>query len=105
MSRSFVTNLPHYLNESGVIASSLPKSTRHLVENLSHLVAWVTAQPSAVVRPKFSCWRNIKRKSCGGAIDASIELESFDIVWHCLGCGDHGVISHWQNSVWDGGHR
>jgi hypothetical protein len=106
MSRSFITSMNHFLDEKGSIPQSLPKRARRFAENLGAIVVCVTAQP----RPgsgtmMVPCWNKINRKQCSGMIDACIDLGSFNIFWHCLECGDHGSISGWKNTLWDGKHR
>ena len=103
MSRSFITNMSHFLDEKGNIPQSLPKRAKQFAENLGAIVACVTAQRS--LGTMLACWNKINRKKCSGIIDAGIELGSFNIFWHCLECGDHGSISGWENTFWDGTYR
>lgn len=105
MSRSFISNLKTILDEHGAIIPSLPKQVRQLTEHLLPLVANVTEAPGIHVKETIVCWNKIGRKRCSGKIAAGIELHNLDILWHCLACGHHGSISHWQNTIWDGLHR
>lgn len=104
MSRSFVTNMTHFLDEKGAIAESMPKQAKRLAESFGQIVAYVTEAPRAIPKTAVLCWNKINRKSCSGTIDAEIDIGSFDIIWHCIACGNHGSISHWQQSFWDGNY-
>lgn len=57
MSRSFVTNIQHFIHEKGAIPESMPRQARKLIENLGSIVACVTIQ---VLYLKQSCLVGIK---------------------------------------------
>ena len=105
MSRSFVTNMMHFLDEKGAIAQSLPKNAKRRAENFGLIVAWVTNPVQLSAKPAVSCWNKINRKPCSGKIDAGIDVGNFDILWHCPVCGEHGSINYWQQSCWDVNYR
>ena len=107
MSRSFKSHLKHFINEQGLVSESLSNPVRKFVKNLGLIVSGVTSPPppQPETTTNLMCWRVVQRKACVGKIDASIELGSFYIIWHCLKCGDHGSISGWQDTFWDKGHR
>jgi len=105
MSRVFISNMKDFMSESGAIAQSSPKRVQRLAVHLGKIVEYVTAQPELNHQKIVSCWNKINKKRCSGKIDASIDLSSFDVLWHCLHCGDHGSIKHWEHTVWDGKHR
>ena len=101
MSRSFVTDMQHLIDPTGAILESIPKKAKGLAGHLGEIIHYVTQKSDE--RPKIGvpCWSKIKRKSCSGKIDAAIDLGSSKILWHCLKCGDHGSINHWQETVWN----
>lgn len=105
MSQTFVTNLTHFLDEKGSIPDSLPRPARKLADNFTHIIANVTTEPRLNIRPNLACWGKLGKKKCHGSIDASIDLDTFNICWHCSACGDNGSISQWEGSFWDCGYR
>jgi hypothetical protein len=105
MSRSFVTNMKYLLDKEGRIRESIPAPAKKLTEALGSIITFVTTRPADSATPFTPCWSTINRKRCKGRVDASIDLNFFDIVWHCLECGNHGSISQWQKTSWDRGHR
>lgn len=105
MSRTFISNMAHFLNDEGTIPELLPKRARAFAERLGAIVSSVTSQHENTSGATISCWNRINKKRCDGNIAAGIELGSFNILWHCLRCGDNGSINHWQNTFWDYGFR
>lgn len=105
MSRSFVTDIQHFIDEKGAILESMPRQAKQFIENLGNIVASVTGEPSALPKTVVSCWNKINGKHCSGKIDAGIDLGSLNILWHCLKCGDNGSISNWEHTFWDGNYR
>ena len=105
MSRAYVTNLAHFLDEKGALPLSLPKKARKLIENMGIIISSVTSKPDSPLKIKLTCWSTLYKKRCIGKIDASIDARSFGIFWHCLECGNHGSISNWKNTFLDHGHR
>jgi hypothetical protein len=105
MTRSFATNLTHLFNEHGVSPACLPKQAIKLAEKLGRIVSNATIDPKLAPRFNVMCWGGTYENRCKGIINASIDLESLDIIWHCPACGDGGTITHWKNSFWDLGNR
>lgn len=94
-----------FIDEKGTILESISKRSKRFAQRLGTIVAYVTEQPKPYPKKAVSCWNKINRKQCSGKIDAGIELGNFDILWHCLECGDHGSINHWEHTIWDGNYR
>ena len=105
MSRSFFTNIKEYTERKAANPDLISKQTQRLIDRLGTIITSVTEQPTTLPKTIISCWNKINRKPCSGKIDASIELSNFDMLWHCLECGDHGTIKHWEHSIWDGKYR
>ena len=101
MSRSFVTDMQHFIDEKGAIPESMPRQARQFIENLGNIVACITERLGAPSKTAVSCWNKINGKYCTGKIDAGIECGSFSILWHCLKCGDNGIINNWEHTFWD----
>ncbi|CDZ77248.1 hypothetical protein BN59_01530 [Legionella massiliensis] len=104
MSRTFLTNISQLLNEHGEISDTLPASARKRTAAIIGIISSVTAS-GPCSKAHILCWNSVHKKRCTGKIDACIDSRSFFIIWHCLRCGDNGSISHWQNTLWDGGSR
>jgi hypothetical protein len=103
MSRSFAINMQN-LTDKNKCPELVSKRTQRQGEQFGSIVAYVTGSPTQTKNPVL-CWNKIKRKSCCGKIDASIEVGNFNILWHCLECGQHGSIYNWEQTPWDGAHR
>lgn len=98
MRGALITDLRHFLEERGCIAPTHGPA-RHLAEFLTKVVATVSHDLDEPVAP-IRCRRRPGRKPCPGFLDAQFGAD-FEIVWECPECGDHGVITHWQNTFWD----
>jgi hypothetical protein len=105
MSRNFVANVTYFLDDKGNLRENLSKKSKKLAETMGAIITSTTLKPSPNPQTTLTCSNLVQKKRCTGAIDASIELSSFAIIWHCLHCGHHGSIYNWVNTIWDGGHR
>lgn len=99
MADTWVTDLTHFL-QNGRLHPALPGPARRLVDHLGAIVAAVTSvEPDEPLGVR--CRRRPGRKPCPGPIEGFIDPESHEICWFCVACGDNGVISNWENTVWD----
>jgi len=99
MADTWITDLTHFL-EDGRLPQELPGAALRLVEYLGRIVAAVTgAEPDDSLG--VCCRRRPGRRPCPGEIAGYIVPESNAICWRCLVCGDNGLISKWENTVWD----
>jgi hypothetical protein len=105
MSQTFATNLTHLFNKQGVTPTCLPKQAKKVAEKLGQIVSNATIEPRLTPRFNVTCWGGTYKNKCHGNIDSLVDLEGFNIVWHCPECGYNGTISHWANSFWDLGYR
>jgi hypothetical protein len=99
MADTWITDLTHFL-EDGRLPPELPGPALRLAEYLGRIVAAVTGVPPddpLGVR----CRRRPGRRPCSGEIEGYIVPESNEIYWGCLVCGDNGLISNWENTIWD----
>jgi hypothetical protein len=106
MGRAFITNMPDFLDEKGAVLDNLSLKSKRLLKNLNLIIEAVGRSPLANEptsnsnsNPKpivLNCWSAPYKKRCKGKIDASIELPGYDILWHCLLCGNHGRICKWR---------
>lgn len=101
MGDTWITDLTHFLDETGQIA---PESgpDRRLAEHITAIVA-MASLPEIVIPPEYKvkCRRRPGRKPCAGFIDADIDPETDEIVWWCDKCDDNGYIQNWKDSMWD----
>jgi hypothetical protein len=96
---TWITDLTHFL-EDGRLPAKLPAPARALANHLGSIVAAVTsADPDKPLGVR--CRRRPGRRRCPGEIEAFIEPDSNEIHWMCLTCGDNGLISNWENTLWD----
>jgi hypothetical protein len=99
MADTWITDLTHFL-EDGRLPQELPGPALRLVEYLGRIVAAVTgAEPDDPLGVR--CRRRPGRRPCPGEIEGYIVPASNAIYWECLVCGDKGLISNWENTIWD----
>lgn len=102
MADTWITNLRHYLDEDGRLPDELPGPARNLANHLGSIVTGITAAAwPAPQQLAVGCRRRPRNRRCSGSIVAAIEPGSDDIIWECPACGDNGVVSGWQGTVWD----
>ena len=99
MADTWITDLTDFL-ENGRLPQGLPGPALRLVEYLGRIVAAVTGvEPDDPLGVR--CRRRPGRRPCPGEIEGYISPESSVIYWECLVCGERGVISNWENTMWD----
>lgn len=104
MHGTFVANLTHYLDEGGRLPDDLTGPARTIAIHLGSIVAGITATGvSSPARLTVRCRRRPGRRPCPGMIVATIEPGGDEIAWICPTCGDEGLLSGWQGTIWD--HR
>lgn len=100
MGNTWIVDLRHYLAPSGAIAE-MPRRARLLAEYFASIV--VDATSNLDEEPSVRCRRHPGHKRCTGIVMSYPSAdESPSIQWHCPLCQDNGVISGWQNTLWDG---
>lgn len=99
MADTWITDLTDFL-ENGRLPGEISGPALRLVQYLGRIVAAVTgAEPDDPLGVR--CRRRPGRRPCGGEIEGYIDPESNAIYWACLLCGDNGLISKWENTMWD----
>jgi len=96
-----ITNIKHFLEEDGTVPE-LPKEAKELVNFLSVIIE--SASSNYAVPLSFAatnCRCIIDGKSCTGEIEVWVYPEDNRIGWECLECGDEGIISEWEGTLWD----
>ena len=79
---------------------SLNSETRS--KKLTEIITFVTATKAGVPSdspPK--CWRRPKRKPCNGELEIVLTPETGQIHWICPICQDEGVVTGWEDLIWD----
>ncbi len=93
---TYVTDITHFLNETGEMPADLPKPAASLALFLVRII-------EATTETDFSLFDEIGLhcpiKKCTGSILSRLEQE--DIIWHCTACEHNGVIRNWQATKWN----
>ena len=93
-----VTDLRHFLD----ITDDAPGPARRLAEQLGHVVRAGTAGPAGTTWVSaIACTRRPQRRVCPGTITVTRTDLPAAIEWACTSCGDDGVISGWEHSLFD----
>lgn len=105
MANTWIIDLSHYLTPTGAMVDDMTPRARRLAEYFASIV--VDATTNFDDPPWVRCRRRPGRRRCSGLIQsfpavAENDDEEAPIVWRCPVCGDDGLISGWQNSLWDG---
>ena len=95
---TYVTDITHFLDETGNIPVSLPKPASQLASFLAIIIDETTRTASEVFNDiELTC----AAEDCTGSILSRFESETDDIIWNCPDCGSNGVIRNWQNTKWN----
>jgi hypothetical protein len=99
MADTWITDLTHVLKD-GRLPQDLPGPALKLFEYLGRIVAAVSgAEPDKSLGVR--CRRRPGRRPCPGEVEGYVVPETNAITWWCLMCGDNGLISNWEKTVWD----
>ena len=97
MTGTYVTDITHYLDESGNLAE-MPSAASKLASFLVLIIDATSLQCSEVFTDtEIPC----RSKGCFGEILSRFDPETEEIIWHCPNCGHNGIIRHWQKTKWD----
>ncbi len=97
VSTKYVTDITHYLDETGELAQ-LPGPARRLASFLTLLIEAATGAPSA---GEHDSGIRCMAKTCRGTIRTSLPPGQDEIYWRCPACGHNGVIRSWNNTKWN----
>jgi hypothetical protein len=98
MAGTYITDLHHFLDSTGKVATEMPAQGRQLASFLVLIVDGVTQRGLHVFdEVGIRC----RSKKCRGSVLARIDSTSEEILWECPVCGHHGVIRNWQGTNWD----
>ncbi len=95
---ALIANLKHYLGDDlSLIEVPAPAAT--LREFLGCVVEAVTTRAPEVEKygTQLKC-----RQQCNGDIFALFDPgDPATIVWSCMSCDDQGMLTGWEDTVWD----
>ena len=100
MAHNFITNLQHYLDETGQIPANMLPEARKMASFLTALVESVTSHQDEAengINSGLTC----PMDRCSGLVSGQYHGFAAPITWKCPKCGSKGDISDWQNSIWD----
>jgi len=95
----YITDITHFLDESGNIPPKLPKQARELTAFISLVIEAATSHfpQETIVQTELRCFQ----KGCHGNITTVLHDENDVIDWQCSDCDNSGNISNWQGDRWD----
>ena len=94
----FVADLRHFLD----IPDEAPGPARKMAEQLGFVVRAATAREAgAPWVSALTCRRRPANRPCAGHIAVFRADLPVPIEWRCTACGDEGVISGWEDSLYD----
>lgn len=100
MSNSWVTHLPHFLDEAGNIPKELPITTLEMANAMCSFVAYATNFGGKMDEEFPLCFATINNIVCRGKVFPCLAIDE-KIIWQCDACGNNGAISGWQGTLWD----
>lgn len=96
----YVSNLLHFLDQSGNIQKDVPENIFQMAQSLVAFVNYATDFDERIqILP--SCFVTIKNQRCNDRVMPMLSLDDHNIYWSCESCGSDGVITNWQGTFWD----
>jgi len=93
----FISNITHFLDETGNVPKQMPKEARELANFLVLVIDTTTKSLSLKLTPsEIRCFE----KGCHGLVWVGI-VPSNEIHWKCCHCENEGLISEWHGTKWD----
>jgi hypothetical protein len=98
---ALITNIKHYLGP-GLSVVKIPAPETTVREFLGCVVKAVTSRDPNDI----NCVTQLKCREgsdgCEGDIFAGYDQEDPSVIkWSCSSCGEYGLLSGWENTVWD----
>jgi len=94
----FISNMTHFLDETGNIPKQMPGEARELASFLALVIDTTTKNsPFTLTQTEIRCFE----KGCTGFIKSEVKKENNDIHWECSKCENEGRISGWKLTKWD----
>jgi hypothetical protein len=93
-----VSNMQHFLDESGNIPMLMPKEAGELASFMALVVDTTTRKsPHSLTSTDIRCFK----KGCHGLIKTALMTKTEEIHWYYPDCENEGVISEWLKTKWD----
>jgi hypothetical protein len=94
----YISNLSHFLDESGNIPTQIPVEVREMANFLALVVDATTILfPGKSILVGVRCFQ----PGCKGQVFSTLLNKNDDIEWECPICKTAGRINSWQNTKWD----
>ena len=94
----YISNMTHFLDETGNIPKQTPSEARELASFLALVIDTTTKNsPFTLTQTEIRCFE----KGCKGLIKSEVMKENNDIHWVCSKCENEGRISGWNLTKWD----
>ena len=94
----YISNMTHFLDETGNIPKQMPKEARELASFMALVVDTTTKNiPFTLTQTDIRCFE----KGCHGLIKSEVLKANNDIHWVCSKCPNEGKISDWKLTKWD----
>lgn len=95
----YITDITHFLDETGNFPPQMPKQARELAAFFSMVIEAASSRfpQQKMVQSELRCFQ----KGCHGNISTVLLDEDAVINWQCSDCDNSGTISNWQGGRWD----
>jgi hypothetical protein len=98
---AMITNIQHFLDDNGDIAELRPEAL-YLLYFLGNIIITATIEYDKPISIADIPCRTINNdESCPGEIEVWVYAENNEIGWECTECGEEGIISNWEQTLWD----
>ncbi len=96
-----ITNIEHFLDEKGQVPD-LPLEAKELLLFLSAIIETASmGYDRPIILSDIPCREKIEGNACPGEIEVWVFADNNQIGWECMECGEAGVITHWEGTLWD----
>lgn len=94
-------DMQHFLDDKGS-TDRIPLPAKELADHFGAIVAAVTLDFTGRANKvaEVTC-RNAESPCCTGTIIGYLGQDLGQIEWNCNECNDYGVITGWEDTLWD----
>lgn len=100
MPNTWITHLPHFLDETGTILKELPVPALQMANAMCSFVTYATNFGGDMDEEFPLCFVTIDNKICSGTVYPCLTIDE-KIAWQCDTCNSNGTISGWHRTLWD----
>jgi len=94
----YISNMTHFLDETGNIPTEMPVEAREMASFLALVIDVTTLSlATTLTTTEIRCFE----KFCDGNIKTKINNSTKEIHWYCPKCENEGKISDWQGTKWN----